>query len=59
MQKTPTYQNSRTAVALMAVAAAMPAMVTVANAGDGFGSGGLAQPLSRKHARNPALISVP
>ncbi|BCU75568.1 Amuc_1098 family type IV pilus outer membrane protein [Luteolibacter sp. LG18] len=43
MQKTPLYRNSRTAVALMAVAAATPAVVSVAHAGDGYGSGGLAQ----------------
>ncbi|MGC4015245.1 MAG: type II and III secretion system protein [Luteolibacter sp.] len=42
MQKTPLYRNSRTAVALMAVAAATPAVVSVAYAGDGYG-GGLAQ----------------
>ncbi|MFD0892177.1 tetratricopeptide repeat protein [Luteolibacter ambystomatis] len=43
MQKTPLYRNSRTAVALMAVAAATPAVVSVAYAGDGYGGGGLAQ----------------
>jgi general secretion pathway protein D len=43
MQKTPLYRTSRTAVLLMAVAAAMPAVVSVANAGEGDGLTGLAQ----------------
>lgn len=43
MQKTPLYRTSRTAVTLMAVAAAMPAVVSVAKAGDGDGLSGLAQ----------------
>lgn len=44
MQKTPIYQSTRTALALMAVASSLPAVVTVATAGEG-GSGlsGLAQ----------------
>jgi general secretion pathway protein D len=44
MQKTPIYRSSRTAVALMAAASAMPVIVTVANAGEGgYGLSGLAQ----------------
>ena len=38
MQKPPMYRSSRTALALMAVAAAMPATISVANAGEGSGS---------------------
>ena len=44
MQKTPMYRSSRTALALMAVAASMPATVTVATAGEGGNYSGLAQP---------------
>ncbi len=46
MQKTPIYRSSRTALALMAVAATMPLTVSVAVAGEGGGYssvGGLAQ----------------
>jgi general secretion pathway protein D len=44
MQKTPIYQFSRTALALMAVASSLPAVVTVATAGEGGGGlSGLAQ----------------
>ncbi len=44
MQKTPMYRSSRTAVALMAAASAMPVIITVANAGEGeYGYSGLAQ----------------
>ena len=43
MQKTPMYRTSRAAVALMAVAAATPAAVMTARAGDGAGLSGLAQ----------------
>ncbi|MFT3990369.1 MAG: type II and III secretion system protein [Luteolibacter sp.] len=43
MQKMPMYLSSRTAFALMAMAAAMPATVTVANAGEGGSLSGLAQ----------------
>jgi general secretion pathway protein D len=43
MQKTPMYRSSRAAIALMAVAAAVPAVVTTAQAGEGAGLGGLAQ----------------
>jgi len=37
------YRSSRAAIALMAVAAAVPAVVTTAQAGEGVGLGGLAQ----------------
>jgi len=37
MQKTPMYRTSRTALALMAVASAMPVVVTEANAGEQAG----------------------
>jgi general secretion pathway protein D len=37
MQKTPMYRTSRTALALMAVASAMPVTVTVVNAGEEAG----------------------
>ena len=44
MQKTPMYRSSRTAVALMAAASAMPVIITVANAGEGsYGYSGLAE----------------
>jgi len=44
MQKTPMYRSNRTALALMAVASAMPATVSVATAGEGGSSlSGLAQ----------------
>jgi general secretion pathway protein D len=43
MQKTPMYRSSRAAIALMAVAATVPAVVTTAQAGEGVGLGGLAQ----------------
>jgi len=43
MQKTPMYRSSRAAIALMAVAATVPAVVTTAQAGEGAGLGGLAQ----------------
>ena len=43
MQKTPMYRSSRAAIALMAVAATVPAVVTTARAGEGGGLGGLAQ----------------
>lgn len=43
MQKTPMYRSSRTALALMAVAASMPATITVATAGEGGSYSGLAQ----------------
>lgn len=43
MQKTPMYRSSRAAIALMAVAATVPAAVTTAQAGEGVGLGGLAQ----------------
>jgi len=43
MQKMPMYLSSRTAFALMAVASAMPATITVANAGEGGSLSGLAQ----------------
>jgi len=43
MQKTPMYRSSRAAIALMAVAATVPAVVTTARAGEGVGLGGLAQ----------------
>nr|MDP0503913.1 type II and III secretion system protein [Verrucomicrobiota bacterium JB025] len=43
MQKTPMYRTSRTAVALMAAASTMPVVITVANAGDGYGYSSLAQ----------------
>ena len=44
MQKTPMYRSSRTAVALMAAAATMPVIITVANAGEGsYGYSGLAE----------------
>jgi general secretion pathway protein D len=43
MQKTPMYRSSRTALALMAVAASMPATLTVATAGEGGSYSGLAQ----------------
>jgi general secretion pathway protein D len=44
MQKTPMYRSSRTAVALMAAAATMPVIITVANAGEGSsGYSGLAE----------------
>jgi general secretion pathway protein D len=44
MQKTPMYRSSRTAAALMAVASTMPAVFTVANAGEGSSSlSGLAE----------------
>ena len=43
MQKMPMYLSSRTAFALMAVASALPATVTVANAGEGGSLSGLAQ----------------
>ncbi len=38
MYKTPMYRSSRTAVTLMALASALPAVITVANAGDGGSS---------------------
>ena len=44
MQKTPLYRSSRSAVALMAAASSMPAVITVANAGEGgYGYSSLAQ----------------
>ena len=43
MQKTPLYRTSRSAVTLMAVAAAMPVLVSVASAADGEAMTGLAQ----------------
>jgi len=43
MQKPPLYRTSRSAVTLMAVAAAMPALVSVASAADGEAMTGLAQ----------------
>jgi general secretion pathway protein D len=44
MQKTPMSRSSRTAVALMAAATTLPAVITVANAGEGsYGYSGLAQ----------------
>jgi general secretion pathway protein D len=44
MQKTPMSRSSRTALALMAAATSMPAVITVANAGEaGYGYSSLAQ----------------
>ncbi|MFT4177204.1 MAG: type II and III secretion system protein [Luteolibacter sp.] len=43
MQKMPMYLSSRTAFALMALAAALPTTITVANAGEGGSLSGLAQ----------------
>ncbi|MEI6178370.1 MAG: Amuc_1098 family type IV pilus outer membrane protein, partial [Verrucomicrobiota bacterium] len=44
MQNTPMYRSSRTAIALMAAASALPVVITTANAGEGgFGMSGLAE----------------
>jgi len=53
MQKTPMYRSSRAAITLMALASALPAVITVANAEDGVSYSGLAE---REMIRRQAAV---
>ncbi|MCX6875739.1 MAG: type II and III secretion system protein [Verrucomicrobia bacterium] len=57
MQQPPMYRSSRSAIALMAVAAAMPATITVASAGEGSGSSNLSALAEREMIRRQQAVA--
>lgn len=57
MQKTPMYRSSRTALALMAVASAMPVTMTAVNAGEGAGYSQLSGLAQRELIRRQEAVA--
>ena len=57
MQKPQMYRSSRAAIALMSVASAIPATITVANAGEGSGSSHLSALAEREMIRRQQSVA--